>query len=53
MSIEVVLEDMVLSILRRDTSKESRPERLRRSCPIDLDSVLNKVAPIAAITLRG
>jgi hypothetical protein len=53
MSIEVVLEDMVLSILSSDTRSDKSAERLRSSSPIDLDSVLNEVAPIAAITLSG
>jgi hypothetical protein len=51
--VEVVLEEIVLSILRRDTSSESSPERLRRSRPTDRESVLNEAAPIAQITLRG
>lgn len=52
-SIEVVLDEIVLSILSRDTRSDSSEERLRRSRPSDRDSVLNEVAPIAHMTLRG
>jgi hypothetical protein len=53
MSIEVVLDEMVLSMLSSETNRDSSDERLRSRSPSDRDIVLNEVAAIAEITLRG
>ncbi len=53
MSIEVVLDEMVLSMLSSETNRDSSDERLRSRSPSDRDIVLNDVAAIAEITLRG
>jgi len=52
-SIVVVLLEIVLSILRRDTSRETRVDRLRRRSPRERESTLNEVAPIAQMMFSG
>jgi hypothetical protein len=53
MSIVVVLLLIVDSMLRRDTSRDTRVDKLRRRSPRDRDRTLKFVAPIAQIAFNG
>jgi hypothetical protein len=53
MSIEVVLDEIVLSMLSSETNSDSSDDRLRSRSPSDRDIVLNEVAAIAEMTLSG